>query len=98
MRPLPRASLERAIQITDSVPGSHGAPVSWGDPESLGIHDLSTPHYGDAVPLEPGDVPVFWACGVTAQVAVQAARIPFAMTHAPGCMLLTDLRVGESSR
>jgi uncharacterized protein YcsI (UPF0317 family) len=95
MRPLPRASLAHVIQITDTVPGSHGAPVAWGDPESLGIHDLTTPHYGDAVPLERDDVPVFWACGVTAQVAIQAARIPFAITHAPGCMLVTDLRVAE---
>lgn len=36
----------------------------------LGIHDLSTPDYGEPVQLLPGDVPVFWACGVTAIEAI----------------------------
>ena len=82
------------VPNTDVLTGAHGAPIYWGDPKGLGIEDLSTPDYGDAVPLEPGEVPVFWACGVTAQVAVQHAGIPFAITHAPGCMLVTDVTFG----
>jgi uncharacterized protein YcsI (UPF0317 family) len=40
--------------------------------------------------LHDGDVPVFWACGVTPQAAVVAAALPFAIGHAPGRMLITD--------
>ena len=42
--------------------------------------------------LAPDDIPVFWACGVTPQAAVMASRPPFAITHAPGQMFLTDAR------
>jgi uncharacterized protein YcsI (UPF0317 family) len=35
---------------------------------------------------------VFWACGVTPQSAIRAARPALAFTHKPGCMLVTDLR------
>jgi len=94
MRPMLREDIERSVRITEGVPSAHGAPVHWGDPANLGIDDLSTPHYGDPAPLEPGELPVFWPCGVTAQVAVQRARLPFAITHAPGHMLVTDLPVG----
>jgi uncharacterized protein YcsI (UPF0317 family) len=96
MRPMLREDVDRAVRITEGLPGAHGAPVHWGHPEDLGIDDLSTPHYGDPVPLEPGELPVFWPCGVTAQVAIQHARIPFGITHAPGCMLVTDVPVGVS--
>ncbi|HEY5062085.1 MAG TPA: DUF1445 domain-containing protein, partial [Gemmatimonadaceae bacterium] len=61
-----------------------------GDPAAIGIGDLSMPDYGDPTDVAPGDVPVFWACGVTPQAALVEARLPFAMTHAPGCMLVTD--------
>ncbi|HTS23423.1 MAG TPA: putative hydro-lyase [Casimicrobiaceae bacterium] len=90
MRPLKPADAIRAIQITSRFPAVHGAPVHLGSPESIGIRDLSRPDYGDAVPIEAGELPVFWACGVTPQAAVAAARAPFCITHAPGCMLVTD--------
>jgi uncharacterized protein YcsI (UPF0317 family) len=63
-----------------------------GFPEAIGISDLGRPDYGDPVPVEAGELPVFWACGVTPQAAIAAARPPFAITHAPGCMLVTDLK------
>ncbi|MDA8455414.1 putative hydro-lyase [Acidovorax sp. GBBC 3334] len=91
MRPLSAADAERAAQITARTPRVHGAPVHMGDPARLGIADLSRPDYGDAVAVHPGEVPVFWACGVTPQAAIAAARLPFCITHAPGCMLVTDL-------
>jgi uncharacterized protein YcsI (UPF0317 family) len=69
----------------------HGAPVQIGSPEQLGIANLEVPDYGDPVPIHPGEVPVFWACGVTPQAAIAAARPEFCITHAPGCMLVTDL-------
>jgi len=92
MRPLAPADAIRAIQITSRLPAVHGAPVHIGFPAAIGISDLSRPDYGDPVPVEAGELPVFWACGVTPQAAIATARPPFAITHAPGCMLVTDVR------
>lgn len=91
MRPLKAADAIRAIQITSRFPQVHGAPVHLGDPGLIGIADLSRPDYGDAVDVMPGELPVFWACGVTPQAAIQHARPDFCITHAPGAMLITDL-------
>lgn len=93
MRPIPADRVADAVRISGQYPSVHGAPVHIGDPASLGIRDLAAPDYGDPpAPLEPGDVPVFWACGVTPQSAIVDSRPPFAITHAPGCMFVTDLR------
>jgi len=92
MRPLKPADAIRAVQITSRLPSVHGAPIHLGYPEQIGITDLAKPDYGDPLPLEPGELPVFWACGVTPQAAIAAAGIPFAITHAPGYMLVTDLK------
>ena len=90
MRPMKAAHAIRAVQITSRFPAVHGAPVHLGDPALIGINDLSRPDYGDAVELLPDELPVFWACGVTPQAAVAAARPDFCITHAPGAMLITD--------
>jgi uncharacterized protein YcsI (UPF0317 family) len=92
MRPMKPADAIRAVQITTRLPAVHGAPVHLGYPEAIGIADLAKPDYGDAVPIERGELPVFWACGVTPQAAIAAAKVPFAITHAPGFMLVTDLK------
>lgn len=91
MRPMKAADAIRATQITSRFPNVHGAPVHIGDPALIGIHDLAAPDYGDAVVVLPDELPVFWACGVTPQAALQQARVPLAITHAPGAMLITDL-------
>ena len=91
MRPLRAADAIRAVQITSRLPQVHGAPVHLGDPALIGITDLAKPDYGDAVPVHADELPVFWACGVTPQAALVQARLPFAITHAPGSMLVTDL-------
>lgn len=91
MRWIPDGEVDRAAQITARYPLAHGAPVHVGDPAALGIADLSRPDYGVAAPPPRGTTPVFWACGVTPQAALAAARLPFAITHAPGHMLVTDL-------
>ena len=90
MRPMTAAHAIRAVQVTSRFPSVHGAPVHFGDPAAIGIADLSRPDYGDAVDILPGEVPVFWACGVTPQAALIAARPEVCVTHAPGCMLVTD--------
>jgi len=91
MRPMKPADAIRAVQVTSRFPNVHGAPVHIGDPAQIGIADLSRPDYGDAVDVLPGELPVFWACGVTPQAAIEQARPDFCITHAPGAMLITDL-------
>jgi uncharacterized protein YcsI (UPF0317 family) len=92
MRSFKPADAIRAIQITSRYPSVHGAPVHIGLPEAIGIADIMRPDYGDAVEVRPGELPVFWACGVTPQAVIAAAKPDFAITHAPGCMLVTDLK------
>ncbi len=91
MRPMRAAHAIRAIQVTARTPNVHGAPVHLGDPALIGIHDLAHPDFGDAVSLQPDELPVFWACGVTPQSVIMEARPDFCITHAPGHMLITDL-------
>jgi uncharacterized protein YcsI (UPF0317 family) len=91
MRPMLAADAIRAVQITSRFAAVHGAPVHLGDPSLIGIHNLARPDYGDAVDVRAGEIPVFWACGVTPQAALVQAKPAFAITHAPGAMLVTDL-------
>ena len=91
MRPFRAADAVRAIQITSRFPLAHGAPVHIGDPGLIGIADIDRPDEGDHVEVRDDEIPVFWACGVTPQVAVEQARPPICITHAPGCMVITDL-------
>lgn len=91
MRPVPAHLVATAVQVTARMPEVHGAPVHVGSPGALGIADLDRPDFGDPVDVQPGDVPVFWACGVTPQAALMASRPPFAITHAPGHMFVTDV-------
>ena len=91
MRPFKPKDAIRAVQITTRFPSVHGAPVHLGHPHSIGIADIARPDYGDPVPVADDEIPVFWACGVTPQAVIAAAKLPFAITHAPGLMLVTDL-------
>jgi uncharacterized protein YcsI (UPF0317 family) len=91
MRPLKAADAIRAVQITSRFPNVHGAPVHLGRPDLIGIADIARPDFGEAVPVEADEIPVFWACGVTPQVAIGNAKPPLAITHLGGCMLITDL-------
>ena len=90
MRPLTPADAIRAVQITSRFPAVHGAPVHIGLPQAIGIADLAAPDYGDPVEVRADELPVFWACGVTPQAAIEVVRPEFCITHAPGCMLITD--------
>ncbi|MFW1851501.1 putative hydro-lyase [Acinetobacter guillouiae] len=91
MRPIPAHQIAEAVKITARMPSVHGAPVHIGHPESLGIRDINQPDFGDASRIEQGEIPVFWACGVTPQAAIMNSKIPFAISHAPGHMLITDI-------
>ncbi len=92
MRPIPADLVATAVRVTSRYPAVHGAPLHVGDPAAIGITDLDAPDFGDAVPVLPGEVPVFWGCGVTPQAAVMASRPPYAIGHAPGHMAITDVR------
>ncbi|CAN5561357.1 putative hydro-lyase [soil metagenome] len=95
MRPIPADLVDLATKITGRFPAVHGAPVHAGDPAEIGIDDLSRPHWGDPPVAEPGDVPVFWACGVTPQAVALASKPDLMITHSPGHMFVTDLRVED---
>jgi uncharacterized protein YcsI (UPF0317 family) len=92
MRPLRPADAIRAVQITSRFPAVHGAPVHLGKPELLGIRDIAKPDYGDPVEVRDDELPVFWACGVTPQSVIATVKPDFCITHAPGHMLVTDLK------
>jgi len=92
MRPMKPADVVRAVQITSRFPRVHGAPIHIGLPAQIGISDLSRPDFGEAVPVHADELPVFWACGVTPQSAIMAAKPPLVITHSPGCMFVTDGR------
>ncbi|WP_439613474.1 putative hydro-lyase [Reyranella sp.] len=91
MRPFSVPNAVRAIEVTARYPNAHGTPVHFGDPAAIGIADMDRPDWGGPIDVLPGEVPVFWACGVTPQVAIRQARPPICITHAPGCMLITDI-------
>ena len=95
MRPMKPADAIRAIQITTRFPAVHGAPVHIGKPDLIGIADLTKPDYGDPVPVNADEIPVFWACGVTPQSVVATVKPEFCITHYPGSMLVTDRRNSE---
>lgn len=91
MRPMKARDAIRAIQITSRYPAVHGAPIHIGNPAEIGIADLAHPDFGDPVEILPDELPLFWACGVTPQEAIRAARLPLVITHKPGYMLVTDI-------
>ncbi|GBD37112.1 hypothetical protein HRbin36_02242 [bacterium HR36] len=95
MRPMKPQQALQAAHICERFPFAHGPPVHWGDPAVIGIADLSKPDYGDPVPLYPGEVPVFWACGVTPQAVIQESGVEFVITHKPGHMFVTDWRESD---
>ncbi|WP_293450864.1 putative hydro-lyase [Planktotalea sp.] len=91
MRPIPAQQVEQAREISARYPQAHGAPIAVGDPANLGISDLSKPDWGDSVEVKDGEVPVYWACGVTPQNVLLDAKLPLCITHSPGYMLIADV-------
>lgn len=91
MRPVKEKDVVRAVQVTSRFPAVHGGPVHIGSPETIGIQDLAAPDFGDAVSVDAGEVPVFWACGVTPQAVAMHAKPELMITHSPGHMFVTDV-------
>ncbi|PIC69461.1 DUF1445 domain-containing protein [Sporosarcina sp. P16b] len=97
MRPMNAQDAIRAIQITTRFPDVHGAPIHLGDPSLIGIDDISAPDFGDAVTINEGEIPVFWACGVTPQAVAMQSKPAIMITHSPGCMFISDRKDSELS-
>ncbi|WP_041249617.1 putative hydro-lyase [Gluconacetobacter diazotrophicus] len=93
MRPFRSHHAIRAVQISSLIPLAHGAPIQIGFPEEIGIADIDSPDYGDPTEVADDELPVFWACGVTPQAVLAASKPEFAITHAPGAMLVTDMPI-----
>lgn len=91
MRAIPQERLDETIAISNTFTWAHGGPVHVGDPADIGIANITQPDWGDPAPIGADEVPVFWACGVTPQAAVMAAKLPLCITHKPGHMLITDV-------
>ena len=98
MRPIPAEMVDLAAAHTARYPQFHGGPVHLGDPAALGIEDIHAPDWGDPPQIDDGDVPVFWACGVTPQAVAMASKPAFMITHSPGHMFITDLRLEDLLR
>ncbi|MBM7551949.1 putative hydro-lyase [Thalassobacillus pellis] len=92
MRPIREEKVVRAVQVTSRFPSVHGAPVHIGNPETIGITNLEKPDFGDSVSVKEGELPVFWACGVTPQAVAMKSKPELMLTHAPGHMFITDLK------
>ncbi|QNB46811.1 putative hydro-lyase [Thermanaerosceptrum fracticalcis] len=95
MRPIPYHQVIKAVQITARYPAVHGAPIHIGDPALIGIKDINKPEFGDPPIIKEGEVPVFWACGVTPQAVAMESKPPLMITHAPGHMFITDIKNEE---
>jgi uncharacterized protein YcsI (UPF0317 family) len=91
MRPIPAKLVPRAVQVTSRFPNVHGAPLHIGDPATIGIKDINTPDWGAAPTLLPGDVPVFWACGITPQLVALSSKPEIMITHYPANMFISDV-------
>ena len=91
MRAIAASRLDEVKAISAQFPLAHGAPVHWGNPAAIGIHDITAPDWGDPTPVRDGEVAVFWACGVTPQAAIKRAGLLLCITHKPGQMLITDI-------
>ena len=92
MRPILQEKVVKAVQVTSRYPSVHGAPIHIGDPAAIGVRDVTAPDLGDPVEIEEGEVPVFWACGVTPQAVAMSSKPPLMITHSPGHMFITDMR------
>jgi uncharacterized protein YcsI (UPF0317 family) len=95
MRPIKKEKVADACVVTSHFPRMHGSPIQVGYPEMIGIHDVAHPDYGDAIEIKNDEIPLFWPCGVTPQNVITSMKLPFAITHAPGHMFVTDKKDSE---
>ena len=92
MRPIKKSQIVKTIQITSRFPNVHGSPIHIGNPDEIGIKDILKQDFGDPVTINRNEVPVFWACGITPQLAALNSKPPLMITHSPGHMFITDIK------
>jgi uncharacterized protein YcsI (UPF0317 family) len=98
MRALRPGDAIRAVLVTARFPKFHGAPIHIGKPDLIGV-DLRRSYGGHGLTeVREDELPVFWACGATAQSAMEQAGLPLAITHSRAHMVLTDRRSAEFMR
>ena len=90
MRPIPEEQVDLAYELTGQLPHVHGMPIYHGDPKVIGV-DLNKPDWNVPTRIMPGEVPVFWACGVTPQAALMEAKPDIVITHTPTHLFITDI-------
>ena len=91
MRALSPPDAITATIVSARYPQFHGRPVWIGEPAGIGV-DLDHSYGGHGLTtLEPGELPVFWACGATGQIAALGAGLPLCITHNKAHMVVTDL-------
>ena len=95
MRPIKKEKVADACVVTSHFPRMHGSPIQVGYPEMIGINDVAHPDYGDPIEIKADEIPLFWPCGVTPQNVISSMKLPFAITHAPGHMFVTDKKDSE---
>ena len=96
MRPIPKRQVDIVVEICGNYPFAHGPPFHLGHPGEIGIGNLDQPDWGNPLEVHDDEITAFWACGVTTQVALETARLPIAITHRPGAMLITDIPEQEA--
>ena len=90
-RPVPEHLVDAAVKVTEKYGAAHGPPIHIGNPEEIGIEDITKTDFGQSVEAQSGDVPIFWACGVTSTLAATSnPKAELVITHAPGHMFITD--------
>lgn len=90
MRPIKKEKVADACVVTSHFPRMHGSPIQVGYPQMIGINDVAHPDYGDSIAIKEDEIPLFWPCGVTPQNVIAKMKLPFAITHSPGHMFVTD--------
>ena len=95
MRPVKKEKVADACVVTSHFPRMHGSPIQVGYPEMIGVKDIAKPDYGDSVEIKADEIPLFWPCGVTPQNVIAKMKLPFAITHAPGHMFVSDVMDSE---
>lgn len=91
MRPIKTTDVQKTKDLCQHYTHAHGTPIHVGDPAQIGISNIDQPDWGAAVTFKEDEVPVFWGCGVTTQVAITNATPEICITHAPGAMLITEI-------
>lgn len=95
MRPIKKHKVTHSCVITSHFDKMHGSPIHIGYSKMIGIKNINKPDYGDYIEIKDDEIAVFWPCGVTPVNVLKEIKIPFAITHTPGHMFVSDKKDNE---